>query len=98
MSTFKFEGFDWDNGNLLKCRKHGVTTEEIEALFVKGQLMVAPDVAHSTVEETRYIAIGQIEGKYIFAAFTIRDRRIRPISCRYMHEREVKKYEARTQL
>ena len=26
-------GFDWDDGNREKCRKHGVSLAEIEALF-----------------------------------------------------------------
>ena len=26
-------GFEWDEGNRRKCRKHGVSREEIEAMF-----------------------------------------------------------------
>jgi uncharacterized DUF497 family protein len=26
----EFDGFDWDAGNREKCRKHGVSTAEIE--------------------------------------------------------------------
>jgi hypothetical protein len=29
----EFSGFDWDEGNRAKCRKHGIPTEVIESLF-----------------------------------------------------------------
>jgi hypothetical protein len=29
----EFDGFDWDDGNLEKCSKHGVSLDEIEDLF-----------------------------------------------------------------
>ncbi len=31
-------GFDWDDGNIEKCQKHGVSLEEIEALFLDKSL------------------------------------------------------------
>jgi len=52
--------FDWDAGNTEKCRKHGVSLEEIEAVFRSGP-RVAPDPAHSTAED-RLIAIGRTQG------------------------------------
>ncbi|WP_238360546.1 BrnT family toxin [Iningainema tapete] len=39
-------GFDWDEGNLKKCQKHGVSIEEIEALFL-SEVRIAPDPQHS---------------------------------------------------
>jgi len=89
-------GFDWDEGNRGKCRKHGVSLEEIEALFSEP-LMVRPDPAHSQAE-TRFLGVGKnAEGRHIFIAFTIRERGgksfIRPISARYMHQKEVDQYE-----
>jgi len=86
-------GFDWDRGNLEKCRAHGV---EIEAMF-RRLLWVIPDPAHSRRED-RLRAIGtDRKGRHIFAVFTLRDRRgetlIRPISARYMHEKEIRHYE-----
>lgn len=53
----QFHGFDRDEGNLAKCRKHGLTIEEIEALF-EGPFDVFPDVTHSGAE-TRLRAIGR---------------------------------------
>ena len=88
-------GFDWDAGNHNKCRKHGVSIAHIEAMF-HGPLAVHP--ARVRAKEERFIAIGITpEGRNIPVVFTIRRRdgksRIRPISARYMHRREVAHYE-----
>lgn len=86
------EGFDWDDGNKEKCQKHGLTIEQIEQAFFAPSLLVAPDVKHSQSEQ-RYIAIAELAGRPAFIAFSLRNRRIRPISARYMHQKEVRKYE-----
>lgn len=52
------DGFDWDEGNREKCRKHGLAPSDIEA-FLKGDIRVAPDPAHSQ-QEDRFIAVGRI--------------------------------------
>jgi uncharacterized protein len=92
-------GFDWDDGNREKCRKHGVSIGEIEALLSHAT-SVAPDTSHSE-DEQRFIAIGRNEtGRPMFVAFTYRDRNgethIRPVSARFMHEKEVLRYEKST--
>ena len=89
-------GFDWDDGNRDKCAAHGVPVDEIEALF-RGTVVILPDEAHSRTE-ARFRAIGQTAGeRRVFIVFTIRalggSLYIRPISARYMHQREVKSYE-----
>ena len=93
---FVTAGFDWDRGNVEKCRGHGVQTATIEAMF-RQLLWMIPDPAHSAGEQ-RFRAIGTGAGeRYIFVAFTLRHRSdgmsIRPISARYMHKREVRHYE-----
>lgn len=98
-----FESFDWDDGNRKKCQKHGVPVNEIEEALKNDAMMLLPDIKHSD-EEDRFIATGQAEnGRYLFVAFTLRkingENRIRPVSARYMHDKEVKKYEkARTKI
>ena len=92
-----FSGFDWDEGNREKCRKHGVSVAEIEHLFRIGPLAVTPDPEHSQAEE-RLQGIGKTQqGRSVFLVFTIRvrdgERLIRPISARYMHRKEIKNYE-----
>lgn len=91
-------GFNWDDGNRGKCRKHGVTVEEIESAFRAGTLRIYPDPAHST-SETRFLGIGPVaSGRHLLVAFTYREiekqRFIRPISARFMHAKEIKHYEA----
>lgn len=89
-------GFDWDEGNREKCRKHGVSIPEIEAVL-RGRPAVAPDPKHS-VDEDRFIAVGRNRaGRPLFVAFTIRTKKgrrfIRPVSARYMHAKEIERYE-----
>jgi uncharacterized DUF497 family protein len=89
-------GFDWDRGNLEKCRRHGVEIADIEELF-RRILWVTPDPSNST-RQRRFRAIGtNARGRHIFVAFTLRSitdgMLIRPISARYMHRREIRHYE-----
>ncbi len=92
-------GFDWDEGNRLKCQKHGVSQAAIESMF-RGSIAVLPDPLHSKAE-ARFKAIGRSDdGRWIFVVFTLRTRRgrrlVRPISARHMHKKEVKHYEKET--
>ena len=90
-------GFDWDSGNRRKCGKHGLRLDAIEKFFRQSRLFVMPDIHHTRSEE-RYIAFGPSpKGRPMLVGFTFRIREgeilIRPISARYMHEKEAKKYE-----
>ena len=81
---------------MAKCQQHGVSVEEIEALF-DAPLLIVPDAAHAK-SEARSWAIGKSSaGRMIVIVFTIRlkkgRRLIRPISARYMHAKEVTSYE-----
>jgi uncharacterized DUF497 family protein len=92
MNDMIFSGIQWDKGNRTKCQKHGVTIAEIEHIF-QNDPGIAPDLAHSHTE-TRFFALGKTrEGRSIFIVFTVRETEIRPISARYMHEKEVSRYE-----
>jgi uncharacterized protein len=89
--------FEWDAANLEKCRKHGVPIAEIEALLT-GNPRIAPDPKHLAAEQ-RFIAIGRnTAGRPMFVAFTLRRRGslslVRPIGARYMHAKEIARYEA----
>jgi len=92
----RVSGFDWGDGNRKKCQKHGLSIEQIEALFADSP-RIAPDPKHSAAED-RLIAIGRAKtGRPVFVAFTLRtkDKRclIRPVSARYMHAKEIEAYE-----
>lgn len=97
----RIDGFDWDDGNRAKCQRHGVPLEEIEALFESAPGVYA-DPGHS-IDEQRLRAIGRTtHGRWVIVAFTLRQRSaatlVRPISARYMHAKEVRRYEqGRTQ-
>ena len=84
-----FAGFDWDSGNLPKCLRHGVSLAEIEALFA-GDVFVVKDT--TVAGERRTLAFGQGAGRWIFCVFAWRGPRIRSVSVRYMHEKEVRRY------
>jgi uncharacterized protein len=79
-----------------KCRKHGVSLTQIEALFAHNP-RIAPDPKRSA-DEDHLIALGRTStGRPVFVAFTTRtknDRRlIRPVTAHYMHAKEIAAYE-----
>ena len=90
----KVAGFDWDEGNWPKCGKHGVSRTEIEEVLL-GTPAVMPD---PFPEEPRMRAIGTTAaGRHVFLVFMLRqidgETRLRPISARYMHQKEIAHYE-----
>jgi uncharacterized DUF497 family protein len=93
----KVDGFDWDSGNSFKSgAKHGISRETVDAFFGR-RVWVAPDPRHSGTED-RFLAIGGgPREKPMIVAFTFRAARglklIRPISARFMHTREIVKYD-----
>jgi uncharacterized DUF497 family protein len=89
--------FDWDDGNREKCQKHGLSLAEIEYVLSHSETYIVPDVKNFE-DEPRFIAIGRNPSrKYAFVIFTPRekdDRTMwRPISARYMHRKEIDRYE-----
>lgn len=94
--TIEYDGFDWDDGNVGHCQKHGLAKADIEAAL-SGDVLVAPDVAHSDKED-RFLAIGRTQiGRPFFIVYTYRMKGerclLRPVSARYMHEEETRRYE-----
>lgn len=86
--------FEWDEWNLDKSYlKHGVLPKEAEEIFVDGESIVLPGVQHSQNEERFIIAGKTLEETKMFVVFTFRNDKIRVISARRMHGKEVKKYE-----
>lgn len=97
VTRMRVSGIDWDRGNWPKCGKHGVSHEEIEQVLL-GTPAVMPN-PHP--DEARMRAIGgTAAGRYVFLVFTLRDvdgqTKLRPISARYMHQKEVDHYEEQT--
>ena len=93
----KISGFDWDEGNWPKCGKHGVSRAEIEQAL-QDSPAVMPD-PHP--QEPRMRAVAKTRaGRYLFLVFMLRQvgiqTKIRPISSRYMHQKEIDHYENQT--
>ena len=88
-----FTGFEWDVGNLTKsAQKHAISPEEAEEVFFR-QPWVLPDTRPED-REPRWAAIGPSErDRVLRVLFTIRGRKIRPISCRPAGREERQAYE-----
>ena len=84
------EGFSWDKHNIEKnIEKHRVYPHEAEQIFFNSPLLIHDDALHSTENEHRYLALGKTdEGRRLFCAFTMKDKRIRIISIRDMTPNE----------
>ena len=92
----QYDGFQWDEGNIVHCAKHGVSREEIEHVLAHMTFYI-PDLCP---HEPRMRTVGVIkESRHVFIIFTFREledeRYMRPVSPRYMHEKEVENYEQR---
>ena len=79
---------------------HGMSKAEIEEVL-SGEPAVLAD-GLDTLVEVRFNAVGcNSGGRYLLIVFTLRgendDRVIRPISARYMHAKEVERYEQHIQ-
>ena len=97
-NLLELEGFDWDEATLAKnWEKHRVTPWECEQVFFNVPLVVADDLAHSTVEPRIYV-LGQTDAeRRLFIVFTMRKRRVRVISARDMSPKERRAYHEQTQ-
>lgn len=83
LETSHFE-FEWDTGNLTKnSKKHGISTEEVEAVFRSGLALPLELQISPPVNEQRLGLVGPtINGKLLQIAFTLREGRVRVISAR----------------
>ena len=87
--------FDWDTGNRYKsAAKHGVPTDEVEAVFrLKLSLPLGRQLAPAMPEERLGIVGPSPTGRMLQIAFTLREGRVRVISARPAHWKERKRYE-----
>jgi uncharacterized DUF497 family protein len=91
----KITGFDWDEGNVRKNEKHGVSMAEAEQVFFNAPLLLLEDSLHSQ-KEPRFHALGKTDdGRLLHITFTLRESGllIRVISARNMHRKERAVYE-----
>ncbi len=85
----EIDGFEWDKGNRQKIERR-VGVPAAEAAFL-GEPLVGFDQGHSQSEQ-RYFLMNQAGERYVFLIFTLRGKKVRVVSARYMHQKEVKKY------
>lgn len=85
----------WDDGNIEKnVKKHSVTIQETEELFLNEPFITIEDSKHSSGNEKRFQGLGKTKAhRKLFVAFTIRSRKIRVISVRDMKRKERAAYE-----
>ena len=89
----KIEGFDWYNGNLEHIKKHNVSRDECEEVFLNEPPIITEDESHSDVEK-RYRVYSQThEGRLLFITTTFREAKIRVISARDQNRKERKEFE-----
>jgi uncharacterized DUF497 family protein len=83
--------FEFDPGKSeSNQRKHGIDFTEAQALW---QDSLRVEVPARTVDEPRWLVIGQLDGKHWSAVVTYREQRVRIISVRRAREEEVAIYE-----
>lgn len=70
--------------------KHGIDFEQAQALWDDPDLLEIPA---RTEDESRYMVIGRIDGKYWSGVITYRTGRVRIISVRRSRKEEVTIYE-----
>jgi len=87
--------FDWDQWNIQKNEiKHGISRLEAESIFYDAKITIFEDVLHSNDKERRWIGYGvSMNKKVLMCAFTIRNNKVRIISCRAASKKEKGIYE-----
>ncbi|MBU3978419.1 BrnT family toxin [Patescibacteria group bacterium] len=90
--------FEWDKGNHDKnFKKHNISNQEAEEVFINDPKFILSDRKHSSEKEARYMLWGRTNHKKaITIIFTIRNEKIRIISCRDMHKKERREYESKS--
>lgn len=89
MNLSDADGFDWDEGNRDKIQQR-MDVKTAQAAF-SGEPLIFPDQRHSQ-DELRWFLMNRVGQRFVFLVFTLRGKKIRIISGRYMHDREVRKY------
>lgn len=86
--------FEWNEANKNKIwLKHKVSTEECEEAFSTEYLFRQSDDLHSH-KESRHILISKTKkSRFLFIVYTLRKNKVRVVSARDMHKRELDFYE-----
>jgi uncharacterized DUF497 family protein len=83
--------FEFDPGKSAANKaKHGLDFAEAQELWNDPWLLEVPA---NTLDEPRFLGIGQIDGKHWTAIWTCRNDKVRNISVRRSRKEEVRYYE-----
>jgi uncharacterized DUF497 family protein len=84
------QGFDWDLHNVGHVDRHGVDPTEVEEAVERPHAIIP---AREAGGEKRWKLFGtSAAGRYLVVVFTIRDRRLRPVTAHTMNQRERRIY------
>jgi uncharacterized DUF497 family protein len=84
--------FEFDpHKSITNQEKHGIDFTEAQRLWLDA---IRVEVPARTVDEPRWLVIGQIDGKHWSAVVTYREQRTRIISVRRSRDEEVSIYES----
>lgn len=94
MDLNKYIEFEWDKGNIDKSfKKHKISPNESEEIFLDENLLIQEDLKHSQHEQ-RFIGIGKtVSKRLLLSVFTVRSYKIRIISVRIADHKERRLYE-----
>ncbi len=88
-----YDGFDWDAGNRRKnWHGHRVTDEEAEEAFSSDEFYDYDASRFRGTEKRRIVLAKTKAGRFLFVAYTERNRKVRVICARDMHRVERKIY------
>jgi uncharacterized DUF497 family protein len=84
------KGFDWDLHNAGHVAQHGVNPIEVEEAVERPHAIIP---AKAVAGEKRWTLFGtSAAGRYLVVVFTIRDKRLRPVTAYAMNRRERRIY------
>lgn len=84
--------FEWDaTKDAANRAKHGIRFAQAARVFADPRRLERIDRRRDYGEERRQ-AIGEVDGRVLFVAYTLRGNRIRLISARRAHHHEEKAY------
>src|SRR5688500_8819943 len=94
LETSHFE-FEWDVGNSTKnAAKHGISIDEVEAVFRSGLALPLGIQIRPVAYEQRLGLVGPtLSGRLLQIAFVLREGRVRVISARPANRKERRQYE-----
>jgi len=79
----KLPSLEWDqNKNKYNQKKHNVSFEEAQLVFMDPYRVIAQDLEHSSKEE-RFYCFGKIDENIMTVRFTYRNNKVRIIGAGY---------------